>query len=1065
MVTLIKTLGDLEYLRMSVKYRLPEWIDPRVCGINKEPPRATFIPHPNRESALKSDFYESPWKISLNGKWKFKLVKNPYSAPKEFYEIDFDDSDWDEISVPSNWQMEGYDKPIYVNVRYPFPANPPYVPEDDNPTGLYRRWFNINLKELKGKQAFLVFEGVDSAFYLWINGHFVGYSEDSRTPAEFNITPYIRDGNNLIAVMVLRWSVGSYLEDQDMWRLSGIYRDVYLYISSEVRIRDFFVKTTFDKDYKDANLEVLVKVKNYSNKAKNSLKVTLELFDDKLSPVFMEPLVQEIQEIRPGEEVYLNFKTKIKEPRKWSAEDPYLYKLVLTLKDTNGEELEAVSTFVGFRQVEIRDGRILINGVPVYFKGVNRHEHDDRRGHAITRETMIKDILLMKRFNFNAVRTSHYPNHPYWYYLCDKYGIYVIDEANIECHGLVKWYSIGIMNHKEPANDPEWIYMLMERIIRMVERDKNHPCVIMWSLGNESGYGPNFDTMAAWIHAYDGTRPIHYEGATHVLRTRGEIPKSVDVISVMYPSLEFLVKLATDLNDGRPVIMCEYAHSMGNSTGNLKEYWEIIRSFKHICGGFIWDWVDQGILKEEDGVKYWAYGGDFGDQPDSPGNFCINGLVWPDRTPQPAMWECKKVFQPVEAEPVDLERGEVRIFNRYDFTRLDEIIEISWEIKADGKVLQKGKIPTPPLEPHSSTIIRIPYKKPELKPETEYWLVLRYKLAKDMPWAEKGYEIGWSQFKLPFKSPNPKPINVKELPEVEIEENERIVKIRGKDFAIVFDKRQANLTYEYNGRQLIKGVSLLEVWRAPTDNDAARMAREWIKFGLDRIEHRLKWIKASRVAPQVILVELELHSKAKDIDAGFNSHYRIYVYGNGDLHIIADIHPDERLPPLPRVGLMLIVPKEYNNIVWYGRGPHENYQDRKEGAMIDVYSGTVEEQYVPYIRPQENGNKTDVRWVSLRDNKGWGLMAIAIPLMEMSAHYFTAHDLTKAKHTHELKWRDEIYLHLDYRQRGLGGASCGPDTLPKYEIYPRPVHFEVIIRPLKPESDIIELGKMKYYSL
>ncbi|RLF09598.1 MAG: beta-galactosidase subunit alpha, partial [Thermoprotei archaeon] len=1014
---------------MSIDRRyLHEYENPLIVSVNKEPPHTTFIPHPTRESALKSEFYESPWKLSLNGDWKFRLVENPNQAPEGFYRLDFDDSSWDTILVPSNWQMLGYDKPIYLNFRYPFPVNPPYVPQDNNPTGLYRRWFKLDAGELEGKQVFIVFEGVDSAFYLWINGRFVGYSQDSRLPAEFNVTPYIREGDNLVAVMVLRWSDGSYLEDQDMWRLSGIFRDVYLYLASEIHVRDFFVKTLLDREYRDADLEVLVKVRNYSSEVKRRLSVELELFDADERPVFTQPPRKVVGELKPGEEVYLTFRERVAEPRKWSAEDPYLYKLLITLKDEGGRVLEVASTYVGFRQVEVKDGQILINGVPVLLKGVNRHEHDGVRGHAVTIESMVEDIMLMKRLNFNAVRTSHYPDHPYWYYLCDKYGIYVIDEANVECHGLANIWRAGELVVNEPANNPEWLNAFMERCVRMVERDKNHPCVIMWSLGNESGYGFNHEAMAAWIHGYDPTRLVHYEGASHVMRTRGYVPRSVDVISVMYPTIEFLVKLATDPGDDRPVIMCEYAHSMGNSTGNLKEYWDAIRSHKRLCGGFIWEWVDQGLLKEENGVRYWAYGGDFGDEPND-GNFCINGIVWPDRTPQPAVWECKKVQQPVEAEPVDLERGEVRVLNRYDFTRLDEAVEIWWEVWADGKVLQQGRVPTPPVEPHSSAIVKIPYEKPEPRPGTEYWLVLRYKLAKDTPWAERGYEVGWSQFKLPIRVPEPEPLRIGEMAPLKLEEGEGEVRIEGDRFTVVIDTASASMTYIYDGRILVKSLNPLEVWRAPTDNDAARMAYEWRKFGLDRVEHRVEWVRASQPSPQVAQVELQLRTSAPGVDAGFTSRYRILIYGNGDIHISSRIDPDEVLPPLPRIGLTLQVPGSYSSITWYGRGPHENYQDRKEGAMVNVYSSTVKEQYVPYIMPQENGNKTDVRWVALRDEEGWGLMAVAMPLMEVSAHYFTVHDLTKAKHTHELEEREDIYLHLDYRQRGLGGASCGPDTL------------------------------------
>jgi len=1039
---------------------LREYEKPWVVGVNREPPRAWFLPYPSRESALKSDYLESPWKLSLNGRWRFKLVRGPSEVPPGFYRPDFDDSGWDEIEVPSNWQLLGYDRPIYLNFRYPFPPNPPRVPEE-NPTGLYRRTFELSW-DLEGMRAFLVFEGVNSAFYVWVNGHYVGFSKDSRTPAEFDVTPYLRKGRNLVAAMVLRWSDGSYLEDQDMWRLSGIYRDVYLYVAPEVRIRDFFVRTLFDSRYEDADLDALVKVRNYSGSEKRDLTLELHLLDAEGGEVLARS--ERIGRVRPGEEVYVRIVERVRRPRKWSAEDPYLYTLLLELRDASGRVLEVVREYVGFRSVEARGGRILINGVPVLLKGVNRHEHDPVRGHAITRELMERDVLMMKQLNFNAVRTSHYPNHPYWYHLCDKYGIYVIDEANIECHGLANYWRPGEVVANEPANNPEWLPAFMDRVVRMVERDKNHACVIMWSLGNESGYGFNHEAAAAWIHGYDPTRLVHYEGATHVLRTRGRVPRSVDVISVMYPTLEFLDWLATELEDDRPVIMCEYAHSMGNSTGNLKEYWDLIRRRRKLCGGFIWDWVDQGLLKEEAGVRYYAYGGDFG-EPDHDGNFCINGIVFPDRTPQPAVWECKKVQQPVEAEPVDLERGRVRLLNRFDFTRLDEIVRIVWEVRADGRVLQSGEMDAPPIEPHGEAEVRVPYQLPKPEPGTEYWLVLRYVLARDTPWAPKGFEVGWSQFKLPVAAPEPEPLRVSEMPPVRVEGGEGAVRVVGSGFSLALDKATASFTYELEGRVLVRGFNPLEVWRAPTDNDAARMARRWREAGLDRVVHRVLSVSAAQVAPQVAEVSVELRTEPPEGGRGFTSHLKLRVYGNGDVRISSDIVPDEGLPPLPRLGFTLRLPRELSNVTYYGRGPHENYRDRKFGAMVDVYSTTVDEMFVPYLKPQECGNRCDVRWAALRDGVGWGLLAVAPSLMEFSAHRCTPHDLERAKHPHEIQWRDEVYLHLDYGQRGLGGASCGPDTLPQYEILPAPTHFEVIIKPLRPGDDPIAKSKLRRYTL
>lgn len=1045
---------------------LYEHENPATVGVNREPPRSAFLPYPDRETALRSDFLESPWRTPLNGMWRFKLVQSPAQVPERFYEPGFDDSDWDEIEVPSCWQLLGYDRPIYLNVRYPFPPNPPYVPQNWNPTGLYRRHFNLKV-DLAGKRVFLVFEGAGSAFYVWVNGRYVGFSKDSRTPAEFDITPYVKQGENLVAVEVLRWSDGTYLEDQDMWRLSGIFRDVYVYTAPEVRIRDFFVKTRFDGEYKDAVLEVLVKVRNYSQEEKRGLRVELELLDAD-GVCVVGPLSRWIDALKPGEEVYVSFSADVDTPRKWCAEDPYLYTMLLTLKGPEGSALEVVREFVGFRQVEIKDGRILVNGKPIYLRGVNRHEIDPLRGYVVTKEVMELDARLMKQFNFNAVRTSHYPNHPYWYHVCDRYGIYVIDEANIECHGLANIGRAGLVLQNEPANNPEWLPPFMDRVVRMVERDKNRPCVIMWSLGNESGYGFNHEAAAAWIRGYDPTRPVHYEGATHVLWNRGYVPRSVDVISVMYPTLEFLEWLATELQDDRPVIMCEYAHSMGNSTGNLKEYWDVIRKHKRLCGGCIWDWVDQGLLKEERGVRFFAYGGDFGEELHD-GNFCINGIVFPDRTPQPAMWECKKVQQPVEAEPVDLSKGLVRIENRFDHLRLEGTVEIRWEVRADGRVLQEGCLQAPALEPGQSAVIEIPYKLPEPEPGTEYWLVLRYNLVRDFLWASKGFEVGWTQMKLPMKPPEPPPLKVGEMPPLTVEDAGAVIRIVGEKFKLAFDKSTASFEYSFEGKQLVKGFNPLEVWRAPTDNDEggwmARPASRWREAGLNRVSHRILWVRAYPIAPQAAAIEAGIRTEAPDTGLGFTSTLRLVAYGNGDVRVAINARPDDLLPPPPRAGFTIQIPKSLSRVTYYGRGPHENYIDRKFGAMVDIYQTTVDEMFVPYLKPQENGNRCDVRWVALRDEVGYGLLAIGMSLMEFSAHRCTPHDLEAAKHPHEIRWRDEIYLHLDYRQRGLGGASCGPDVLPQYELPLEPFHFEVVLRPMKPGDDPTALCKAKRYAL
>lgn len=1074
---------------MSVA-EVPDWENPRVVERNREPAHVPIVPYPDEHSAVAGVATRSPWLLSLNGEWEFKLVPNPGSVPEEFYREDFDSKGFDTIPVPSSWQMLGYDKPIYTNVAYPFRATPPRVPHDDNPTGLYRKSFEIPEAWI-GRQVFLVFEGVDSAFYVWVNGKLVGYSEDSRLLAEFNVTPYVRPGRNDLAVQVIRWSDGSYLEDQDMWRMSGIYRDVYLVCTPNLHIRDFFVRTELDSEYKDANLKIRVNVRNYSDRQVEGCKLEFKLLDPEGKPVFDKPLMQTVGSVSAKTEVFLDFEQRVENPRKWSAEHPHLYTLLLTLWGEGGQVLEVERCRVGFRKVEAKDGKILINGVPVLFKGVNRHEHDDVRGKAITVESMIEDIKLMKRFNFNAVRTSHYPNHPAWYDLCDEYGIYVIDEANIECHGLtgfsrrmqdlerrlgktwreimedvfagkVKWEDLfkGVPeNYAEPASDPEWLNAFMERCVRMVERDKNHPCVVIWSLGNESGYGHNHAAASGWIHSYDPTRLVHYEGTIHV---RGGVPPTVDVVSVMYPTIDSLIELAEDPNDNRPVIMCEYAHSMGNSTGNLKEYWETIYSHRRLCGGFIWDWVDQGLKRRtEDGREWWAYGGDFGDEPNDL-NFCINGLVWPDRKPHPAMWECKKVFQPVEFEAVDLGSGVIKVVNRYDFSDLSGL-DILWELREEGEIIQSGQLPKLRTPPKGEDVIIVPFRPPQLKPGAEYWMMLRARLSEDTNWAEGGHEVAFAQFKVPFDvSPSPI-LKASEMPKLRVKDSDKQVVISGKDFKLLFDKLKGCVSSLSYGRfELVREGPYLNVWRAPTDNDAARMAFEWRKFGLDRVVHTVKGVKVEKVSPQLVRLHLEVVTRAPDVTEGFECKYTYSVYGSGDVVIETEVKPSEKLPPLPRVGLRFSIPEGYETLTWYGRGPHENYCDRKEGAPVGVYSGSVDEQYVPYIKPQENGNKTDVRWASLTNREGVGLLVVGMPLFELSAHHLEAEDFDKAKHTFELKRRDYITLNVDYRQSGLGGASCGPDTLPKYQIPPAPMRFSVRIRPFSSkEESAAELARLR----
>ena len=1025
-----------------------DWENPQVVGRNKEPGHITLVPYADEATALTGDREASPYFKLLNGEWRFKYVPNPASAPSEFHEPGFDASGWDSITVPGNWQLQGYDKPIYTNVQYPFPADDLLrVPEDDNPTGLYRRIFTVP-EEWEGRQIFILFEGVDSAFHLWINGEMMGYSQDSRLPAEFNITPYVQPGENTLAARVYRWSDGSYLEDQDMWRLSGIYRDVYLWAAPSLHVRDFWVRTGLDAAYRDALFQVRAHVRNHSDRDRSNHILEVKLLDASGTPVFAEPIWAEVT-AGAGGEITLDLDRAVTDPEKWSDEHPYLYTLLICLKNPDGDILEVESCKVGFRKVELRDGRIHVNGVPILIKGVNRHEHDPNTGHTVTVESMIQDIRLMKQFNINAVRTSHYPNDPRWYDLCDQYGMYVFDEANIESHGV--WDRL--------AKNPEWTDAFLERAVRMVERDKSHPCVIVWSLGNESGYGPNHDLIADWIHQHDSTRLVHYHPA--------EDAPILDVLGPMYPSVEEIVEMAQQPGETRPVVMCEYAHSMGNSTGNLKEYWDAVEKYPRLQGGFIWDWVDQGFRQvTADGEEWFAYGGDFGDEPNDA-NFCINGLVWPDRRPHPALWEYKKVLEPVRVEPVDLAAGKVRVINRYLFADLSGL-DVSWTVSADGEVLHSGQLPRLDTPAGDSEMVTIPFREPELKPGTEYWLTVCFSLAQDTLWAKQGHEVAWAQFKMPFAVPPGPQVSIAEMPVLQLEETEEGVTVRGEDFSLVFDRQAGRITsFRCAGEELVCRGPALNFWRAPIDNDAIprsdqKMAVRWRQAGLDRLHEQVREIQVTQLNPQTVRIGVRsvIVPRASQDTTRFECDVTYTVYGSGDVIFDTHVVPSDDLPPLPRIGLQMRLPGEYNHFTWYGRGPHETYADRKWGAKVGVYSGTVDDQYVPYIVPQENGNKTDVRWVALTNDRGVGLLVVGMPLLNVSAHHFSTQDLDKARHTYELERRDDITLNLDYAQSGLGNGSCGPGVLPQYLLNSSEYHFSLRLEAISARKlSPVELGK------
>ena len=1035
------------------------WENPTVIGINKRSAHSSGFPYSDLESALSFDLSKSPWIQNLNGIWDFCLVPNPDQVPDGFWEPGFPLNNWRDISVPSNWMMEGFDKPIYTNIQMPIPNTPPHVPQDDNPTGLYRRTFNVP-NEWIDRKIILRFEGVDSAFYLWINGEKIGYSQGSRLPAEFDITEFVKLGKNLIAAQVIRWSDGSFLEDQDHWRMAGIYRDVLVYSLPEVHIWDVFAKPILDEEYKDAILTVNIRFGGLPEDARNH-QVEMLLFDEDNIPVFTDPKIGNVIP-DPNEILQVILKSPIRSPNKWNHEHPYLYTLIIILRDTEGDPIQYFSHRIGFRKVEIKDRELLINGKKVYIKGVNRHDHHEKLGKYIPYEDMVKDVALMKQHNINAVRTSHYPNDERFYDLCDKYGLYVWDETNLETHSV---YNLLCHQH-------EWLAAFLDRCVRMVERDKNHPSIIVWSLGNESGYGPNHDAMAGYIRGYDPDRVLHYEGAISMGPqnwARGHL--ATDICCPMYPKIEDIIAYAEDDSNDRPLIMCEYAHAMGNSVGNLKEYWEAIENYQGLQGGFIWDWIDQGILKvDEAGNQYWGYGGDFGDRIND-GNFCINGLVFPNREPKPALVEYKKLIQPVAVVARDLGEGIVDIINKYDFSTLENLSG-AWEVVVDGLRQQSGFLPKLSTPPGKQTSIRIPIKQPFMFPGSEAFLNFKFILKDRSVWADEGHEVAWEQLILPVSSPQDTPLIETTLNnKPSIKESNKTFRIQGNDFLISFNKSTGVIDrLSCQDTELIRNGPKLNIWRAATDNDGSKFSLEsdayeekllnqWIKYGLDRLQQKCDYFKWHISEGEIISIETSNKIKAKDVSYGFLHKTSYHIYPNGNFRTDHIVFCDEDLPFLPRMGLILEMPEGFEYFTWLGKGPVENYIDRNEGVKIDLYRGTVDDQYVPYIMPQENGNKTDVRWAALQNCHGAGLLASGSILFETGVSHFTADDLFRAYHTNELLPRKEAFWTLDIKQCGLGGNSCGPMTLPQYLIEPKRYEFSFFFFPVSKDADLRRLGR------
>ena len=1003
-----------------------DWENPGLTGLSNRAPHATMVICPDAKTALRigpvsnAERVKSPFYRSLNGDWKYHYSSNHVARVADFWKPDFDDSKWATIPVPANVEMHGYGIPIYVNIRYPWTwhgvkPTPPVVPGNDpnNTVNAYRRTFAVP-KDWNGRPVLITFDGVNSFFYLWVNGQKVGIGKDSRTPVEFDITSFLKPGENLLAVENFRWCDGSYLEDQDFWRMSGIFRDVYLWSPPKVHIRDFEVTTEFDAQYRDATLSMAVSLENRTMK---SAEVTVEgALLDAAGKSVAKPRIQ--MRVDPdGKGSQAKISQQIRNPLKWSAETPYLYKLLLTLKDDAGKTLEVIPVNVGFRQVQIKDGNLLVNGQRVLFKGVNRHEIDPDLGQAITVEGMEKDIHVMKQFNVNAVRTCHYPDQPAWYDLCDRYGIYLIDEANVESHGMG-------YGKESLAKDPAYADAHMDRTMRMVERDKNHPSVIIWSLGNEAGDGPNFVATSRWIKQRDPSRPVHYEQA-------GERDHT-DIICPMYPRPNQLERYSSKAQT-RPYIMCEYEHAMGNSSGDMWSYWSLIYSRPHLQGGFIWDWVDQGLRQKQQALPlarferakpgdktFWAYGGDFGPKNvPSDDNFCCNGLVNPDREPHPGLYTVKHVYQYIHCKPVDLKARTIEVKNWYDFTNLKDIAAAAWRLTGDGEVLQSGKLPPIDLAPHATKQITIPVKPFQPAHGVEYFLEMTFGLKQSALWAKAGHEIAWDQFKLPDFTPALVAVT-KGTPTLKSADTATTLTVSGSPaFSATFNKQAGTLTsIKASGQELVHSPLRPNFWRAQIDNDRGRnMAGSQGVWEKAHEQAELTRFESSPGRNGSVIVRTA--HKLPKVDATWETDYT--VHPAGEIVVEARFKPSKtNLPKLPRLGMQMEMPAGFERVTWLGPGPEETYADRKD-ARVGLYSGTVDEQFYPhYSEPGETGNKTDVRWISVSNSK-LGLLAVGMPLLSASAlHYGTA-DLNARKHAFELPRRDYVTLNLDLQATGRRG--------------------------------------------
>lgn len=1082
-----------------------EWQDQSILHRNRLPAHATFIPFPDAASALTQAERSSVFFRLLNGRWQFHYAGEPSSAPRDFMADDA--IDWSEIAVPSNWQLNGYGLPNYTNIRYPYPVDPPFVP-DRNPVGTYRRVFTLPVA-WDGRRTHITFEGVNCYFRLWINGLEAGMSKGSHMLAEFDITDYVTAGENSVVAQVYQWSDASYLEDQDMWRFSGIFRDVYLTSHPTSQIADVHFNTFLENDYRDGKLEVTVRVRRADHTRRSvpqpvatnliglgdafverGLITPEQLMQaraaQRVQPADLPVIIRDMgyatdaaiaaamseisrsgsepvagtgpvsvtatatlyryesqepvasltlgaAELSEGETVPIAGTVFVPDVTLWTAETPSLYRLLVTLTDANGDVVDVAKWEVGFREVKIDAGRLLVNGRPVLLRGVNRHDTDPDRGHAMTREDLERDLWTMKRHNINTTRTSHYPPDAYWLELCDRYGMYVIDEADLETHGFGETGNIS-----EISDDPAWEDAYVDRAERMVHRDKNHASVIIWSLGNESGYGRNHVAMARSIRAIDPHRPVHYEADYDA--------KTADLYSRMYDSVERVWEWGKQREqENKPYFLCEYAHAMGNGPGSLGDYWEAIEASPKNIGGCVWEWADHGLRQRtESGEEWFAYGGDLGDYPHD-GNFCIDGLVSPDRDPHPGLIELKTVYQPVQISAVEGKPGCVRIRNKYAFKDLSEFT-VRWSLLKDGVPVRQGQLPSPDVPAGESHEIQVSLPD-DLSAESEYHLTLSFATTSDTPWAPAGYIAAQGQ--VPVQAAVTKlPATVPDGPLTLTNDVEFYV-IDGEDFQIGFDRVSGEIGWwNVGGVNLISNGPRVNLWRAPTDNDV-HMAHAWRRAGLHKLQPRTAAISAEQPSEDTVVITVTQVLGAPIVKPAATATIRATVSGSGEVRIETSLTISPTCSDLPRVGYALELPGEFDRISWFGNGPHESYSDRKDSALLGVWSGTVAEQYHPYIRPQEYGNKTDVRWARVINARGEGLQVTGVPLVNVSVHEYSLENLTEAAHTTDLKKDGLTHLYVDLAQCGLGSNSCGPGPMEKYQLKEKSYEFAFALKPVR----------------